>query len=138
MRTMTFMTCAVLVACGGPESMAADGGGGSIATPTGTVSMTFVNALPMQATFYADGGGYYATTSYHETLWLPAGGRTTLQSAMSGPARSTLATSTMLAAQGFPHYTLTGSVYVDQASTSCTVTATMHPDGYAYLTQACS
>jgi hypothetical protein len=96
-----------------------------------------VNALPVQATFYADGGGYYATTSYHQTIWLPSGGRTTLQSAMSGPMGATLTTSTMLAAQNFPHYTLDASVSLVRTAMSCTITAAMHADGYAYLTQAC-
>lgn len=113
------------------------GDGGGDTPTTGAVSVTFINALPVQATLYVDGGGYYATTGYHETVWLPVGGRTTLSAAMSGTLGATLTTSTMLAAQNFPHYTLNGSVYLARTAMACTITAMMHPDGYAYLTQAC-
>jgi hypothetical protein len=118
-----------------PDCGAADGGG---VTPVGTVSVTFVNALAVQATFYADGGGAQALAAYHQTIWLPAGQRQTVPNAMSGTVGSTLTMSTMLAAEGFPHYTLSGGVFLSKASMACTVTATMHPDGYAYLTSACS
>ena len=104
---------------------------------TGTVAVTLVNSLPVQATFYADGGGPNATTTYHVTRWTPAGGSATITNAMTGPIGASLIMTTLLSAEMYPNYTHGCSVVPTTAFTSCTIRADRNADGFAILSCSC-